>query len=675
MIRIVHKSGEALDLAPGTQLEIERTNPFFNEYGEQSLPITLPPTEKNRKLLNHPDDLAGISKPTQRTDVSIQAGVFFSSCRQAILTGNRREGIETSFYLQTGAFYEKIQDVKLSTIFENKVISFTSVQAAITFVRNLMVTRDDRFDCFPVIVDDGTLNALGENGTDGYRRLYNDEARTKTIDDKTISLDPGYYITPFIRANHLLEEIFAWFGYTMADNFFTETAPFKDMVFLNNTMDTIMKAEIRYSQIVPDCMVKTILDVYRYLFNCEFIPDEINRKINIVLFNDILNESPEVDLTGSLIKEYTVEHPETFRQLKLTATLADYNPTGSSSNTRSGNIIRNPSSSGSNEQEETFQSLIDLLAKYPKAEYNPINGQFTRSGFKGLDQVVQRVGYITMDYMAEEEFEPETKEVPIVWPLMSSTETTGGNRPSAASLTPVIGKSRALNSIIVMDADTDEDTDESVDEETLSPMLCFVGKASNYHFGTILNYSAEGSRLWNYTLSFNGPDGLFETFWRKYDLLLRNSFMGIQADLLLSESQKATLSGYRKILLKGQQLLPDKIKYIPGERSIMEATFLTTKLYQPVSEARSEADRIAGYSSAYYWEVNYERSNSNYTRYAFDEEPSTIFYDPPTAAQYLLGGKYHQRTYKVQFYTTSSSSGPRDPVPGTLTVWLEPRRK
>lgn len=50
----------------------------------------------------------------------------------------------------------------------------------------------------------------------------------------------------------------------------------------------------------------------------------------------------------------------------------------------------------------------------------------------------------------------------------------------------------------------------------------------------------------------------------------------------------------------------------------------------------------------------------------------TIYYAPPSAYQYVQGGKYHQATYPVQFYSRGSASGPTDPEDGTLTVWLEP---
>ena len=105
---IIHESGKAYDLGD-IQLTLSRMNPFFNDYGEQSLPVTLPPTDRNRELLIYPDNMAGISKASQRINAMIQHGVFSIPCRQAILSANRKSGIETSFYLNTGAFYERDQ--------------------------------------------------------------------------------------------------------------------------------------------------------------------------------------------------------------------------------------------------------------------------------------------------------------------------------------------------------------------------------------------------------------------------------------------------------------------------------------------------------------------------------------------------------------------------------------
>ena len=49
-MEIVHSSGKLFDLPAGAKLEFTRNNPFFEDLGEQSMPITLPLTlNKDRK--------------------------------------------------------------------------------------------------------------------------------------------------------------------------------------------------------------------------------------------------------------------------------------------------------------------------------------------------------------------------------------------------------------------------------------------------------------------------------------------------------------------------------------------------------------------------------------------------------------------------------------------------
>lgn len=680
-MKITHESGNELYLPPGLQLEFERTNPFFVGYGERTLPATLPPVDENRRLLVYPDDIAGITKMSQRSDAMIQQGVFSIPCRQAILSANKRTGIETSFYLNLGAFYEKTKDVELSTIFKDKVISFNSVDDAIRFCRNLFITYDSRFACFEANIDTGTLNRLNFSSSDGNPRLYNDEPRVQVVNEKNIDLDPGYYITPFIRTIHLLEEIFAYFGYTLADSFFSQTEPFRSMVFLNDTMDTLMKSEIRYSQIVPDCNVSTILDVFRYRFCCEFIPDEANRIIHIVLFNELLEQNANKDLSSMVVDYYTVDHPEVFKQLKISSGRLSAQASREKDTSRYSSVPDYITEDLSQES----GTLIEILKKYPDAEYIPYSGEFIRTGYKGTTLVRQRVGYVTMDYLDDGELTKEAKECPDVSPLMSYSGPLSSNRPGPgnnSSLSIYIGKGRALNSAIelkTVDSDSQEIEDNNTGTE-LSPMLCFVGRISTnlFDFGTIQNYDVSRNKLWNYTLAFHGSDGLFERFWRKFDDMLRNSFLEVKANLLLDDVDKVNLSEHHKVIIDGQELLPKIIKYVPESFVIRESTFLTTKLYEPISSATLEASRIDNLQSPYFWEVNYSRSNESdpyRKRFIFKNEPSVIYYAPPTQAQYNAGGRYHQRTYEVQFYRLSSESGPVDPIDGILTVWLEARLK
>ena len=112
------------------------------------------------------------------------------------------------------------------------------------------------------------MNASG--GITGYTTgkldFYNSYSRIEEVDGISVKLDPGYYMTPFLRAPYLLRRIFSYFGYTLLENFFDVTEPFKSMVFINNTIDSLVNGSILLSHLVPDCMCNTILDVFRKKF-------------------------------------------------------------------------------------------------------------------------------------------------------------------------------------------------------------------------------------------------------------------------------------------------------------------------------------------------------------------------------------------------------------------------
>lgn len=663
-MKITHSSGQAYDVNHGTSIEIERANPFFNDYGEQSLPVTLPPTARNFDILQHPQHLNSDGKQLQH-DATVQHGVFSIKARQAVLSANRKTGIETSFYLNTGAFYAKIKEVELSTIFENKEVTFPSVTDAITFVRNLMVTYDARFACFPVYASGNkVLNDLGIKQADGYYSLYNAEARTEVVDEATIKLDPGFYITPFIRAVHLLKEVFAYFGYTLADSFLTTTAPFKDMVFLNNNIDTVVGSKIKYSQLVPNCSVSDLLEVYRVKFCCEFVSDEVNKVISIVVFNDIVSAESNTDISSLIVGAPTVNHPETFRQLKLTASRVE-------TDTEAATVRTLRSENKYEYSDAEFDSLAALFKKFPDVQLNLVNGALTRIGFKGTAKITQNVGYIFGSYVDSGTFEVVEKTSPDVSPLMYHFVGGTGPRQLPSSMAPFIGELRALNSSLALDGQEDTISEESTD---LKPMLCFETRSAvrGSSLGTILNYDENTVKLWDYTLANNGVGGLYETFWRKYDDMLRNSMLEVSAELLLSDADKVSLSEYKKVIANGEELLPNVIKYSPNALVALECTFLTTRLRTPLVSAISESDRLANALPAYKWNVNNSQSPSGYTYFAYVEEPATIFYAPPTAAEYTAGGQYHSRTYAVKLSNRTTSTGLDDPIDGTMTIWLTP---
>lgn len=665
-MKIIHSSGKELKLKPGTVLEIERTNPFFNDYGEQSLPIKLPPDEYNRTILGFPDDMAGVNKMPNRSDATIQEGIFSIRCRQAILSASQKDGIDTSFYLNAGSFYEKMKDVMLTTVFKDKVIKFSSLTTAINFVRSLMITPDVRFSCFPALAeshDNGDIVCLnrvsGPLKPDGYLSLWNEQYREETVDEKTISTPAGYYISPFIKAMHLLDEIFKYLGYTLEDSFFSKTEPFKSMVFLNNNIDTIVNSEIRYDQIVPVCNISTILDIFRYKFCCEFIPDEVNRTVKIVLFNEIADSDAGRDLTKLLTSPISINHGSKYKQVKLSAdkgSVLSYN-----------DEYKLVSSS----PDYLSKSLYEIAAMYPEAFIDLTRGWIIREGYTPLDYVMEKVGTLNCGYYAGGTLDAEKKESPDTLVGIEFETLAGG-------VAPYIGTTRAVNSKIVWDnAPTQGNNTENTTQEKseLNPMLCFTAhrKARN-DSGTIYAYLDTRERIWDYSLAYNGPDGLFEKFWRKYDNMLRNSMRPVTTKMLLNDIDKLNISAHEKVIINNQELLPNTIKYNIGKNKDTECTFFTTKLYHPISSAKSESDLFP--SSKYQWKKGWRQSvDETYNWMQLKEQPITVFLPPPTEAEYGRGGRYHEKSYPCWFAMQVEILGKPilvDKIPGTLTTWLEP---
>ena len=166
------EKGEDYNLSPDTQIQVERTNPFFNDYGEQTTPMELPTSERNRRILGFPDTFGRRVKMSP-VDVAIQDGEYFSQCRQVVLSAQYKGNISTSFYINDGSFYSRIQNVKLKDIFKDEYIpGVNTVQQGIDFCRKLRDNTNEQYGIFPLLLTDDSgldsgfnykfLNAYGK---------------------------------------------------------------------------------------------------------------------------------------------------------------------------------------------------------------------------------------------------------------------------------------------------------------------------------------------------------------------------------------------------------------------------------------------------------------------------------------------------------------------------------
>lgn len=660
------KTGISYQLAPGTQLEVERPNLFFNEWREQTLPVDIPDSDWNQKALGYPD-ITGMRKLPSDIQATISSGEYFSACRQAILKVKRKKTVSTSFYLNEGSFLSQTAKASVQEVFADETIpGVSTVQQGIDFCRSLLSNEHEHFTIFPVIVDfdnnkryvnrmenmDASGNII-DRRVEGTFNFYNSFPRIEVVDDINVKLDPGYYMSPFIRAPYLLRRIFSFWGYTLLENFFDVTEPFRSMAFVNNTIDSLVNGDILLSHLVPDCMCSTILNVFRKRFMCEFIPDEVKKTVSIEFFSDIANMKAEVDFTNCLTSELEFD-VSTYQKVSLS------------------------SESVISDEYDTFDSTSDLKAKYPNACYNPVTGCYCRVGYNENGSLVQVICSSNIPYL---DGKNTLKEKKITCPdamfaILPETKEILGYSPSVYTRTrvsiPYIGEGRSLNSTLIVSAasNNDDESDEiAASNKEQVPMLALVYHyRDGYNIGTNRNYTVENKRFADYSLLYNGPDGIYEKFYRTYDNLLRNSMHPVKGDILLSDHQKMNIPAHRKVIIEGQELFVDKLKYyIGGNNEPVESTFYTTRLYEPVEIAISESQRFPTLANAYCWSVdkktyditedeyNAELVKLNYGARDSDHLP-TIYPPFPTKEQVAEGKLYYERSFA---YYQDHRTGPR----------------
>lgn len=662
-MKIIHPSGQAYDLFPGTDLELTRYNPFFNELGEQSIPISLPGSPRNMDLLNHPGRPDNKNKPSSRIDAIIQSGAFSVQARQAILSAKENGTIDSSFYLNEGAFYEKSNDLTLHDIFAGETIPLPNVASAATFVYSLMSTYDERLSCFMVYDGNRIINRPdpARNG-----KFYNHVDREETVDDKPITVPAGMYITPFVKVKYVLKHVLEYLGYTLSSSFL-DVPPFNNMVFLNNNADTILSGSINYVEIVPEISVRDLFDVIRK-FNCEIIPDEVAKTVSIISFGDTVDELQANDLTAQKVGDLTISYHNNYRQVVLKSDVLQ---------------IPEDHELANNAPNESL-SLTDLSRRYPTA-MTDTDGSIYRIGYKGENEVKDRIGSLHMNYNAGDDLTHEERKFPDVLVDVSKSAYlwqtgTGGSFTLFDVLYPYVGPVRHLRSKLVYTQEEEQqalaESLNSSSHEVLKPMLClyFHDAVNQINIGTIHNYDLNGQKLWEFTLAYNGNDGIYEKFWRKYDELLRNALLEVRGEFILTETQKLTLPSHAKVVVDSQAMIPHQIIYVPGKRMPTECRFFSTKLQEPLSMAKTMDEYFP--PSAYKWRLVTERNFTNtvpalsWEVIKYISEPLAYFPEPPTDAQYGAGGRYYEKSYVVEYGFANALAYTKN-GDGVITTYLQ----
>lgn len=713
--------GKAYQLGEGAKLEVERTNPFFNDYGETTSPLDIPASDYNRMILGYPDTF-GLREKLVAANVSIEDGEYFAQCRQIILSAQHKGNISSSFYINDGSFYSMIQNVKLKSIFKDEMIpGCSTIDECIRFCKSLVGGSNENYDIFPVLLTDDSgkdegynykiLNGYGAKrdfpdamvwkfkDSGGYEQVaapdvydfklfcckngdgvdcsvfqgsYN---RVEYVNEIPISLTPGYYISPFIRANYVLKRVFKHFGYELQENFFTRTEPFSKMVLVNNVTDVMVNGHIRIEDLLPDVSVSDFLSVFRKKFLCEFVSDEGTHQANIIFLRDVVDSAPVADLTRQMTEEPTLSYK----------TASDYK-----------RVVLRSKHQADSDAEDSYDDLKDMVAKNSGAYFNKVDGCFYKDGYSGNYHVRSKIGECSQSYdTGDDDTDTQDIEIPELIPEVrtlqyrQTTDDDSISRDMGRFL--FVGNYATLNSS--MKVATEDNSESSEDAVTTPVMLAFPYVSSDgMPCGTVTAYdihygygedseadsqsSSMEKKIFDYALVYNGDDGIFEKFYRQYDLLLRNSLQELKVKLLLTQSQKQNLASYAKIVIRGVSFFFNKLKFTLGGKSEpTESELRTIALTTPIEEADRLIDVMPAMSCQYKWvghEKTVEATKDAYEKSGDDKDRTfKIIYPPLPSAEYV-GQKYGlQKSYVSQKTRHATMFRHSKWVYHCTTAWLE----
>ena len=323
MIKIFIKD-EALDLPDTFALDVEDSSPIFNDRGSQSIPATVPPTPRNRRLLGFPDKIYTLDDPATGFPVVVVCG---AETRAGVLniTESGPEGISFNIGFDNSIAYMKWAGRKLADI-ELPSYEYGYPEELVKRMWNIYRTANPKtsdYAVFPVLLAteeaDGTTYHTVANMADASG-FYQPDTIEAPLDGKetAVTVPTGYGITPFLRVWRLLELLFADIGLTLDSNPFKDDKELARLVVLNNTMDAICTGRLYYSDLVPDCTVEEFLNALWVRFGLVYNIDWSRNTVDLRLLKNILRQRPGLTLDTLATGRPKIMY-EAARYIKLSA--------------------------------------------------------------------------------------------------------------------------------------------------------------------------------------------------------------------------------------------------------------------------------------------------------------------------------------------------------------------
>lgn len=599
-LKIKNVYGEIFDLPSDYVIEAEKNNPLFTNKGSKTVPIHFPDTNNNRKLLQHTDRLDKAERPETipvivETDSSQQSGLM------AINSGfNAGIGFDES------EMYNKMSSMLLRDI--PNLPTFTPGAGSLDNKLNAMLSHltavmkdqtEADYYVFPICLDMQTDN---ENINMKYHIILNEVERIPdpqdlpygrigellALDSRTVEwyqngeiiyldVPKGYGVSPFLKVFRILELIFNHFGFIVEENPFKEHRQLKKMVVLNNTMDTILTGSLHYKDMMPDITINDFLDGLYNKFGMLYNLNSNTRTVRIKFLKDILvpMKSGSIDLTNFKTEEPSIAYSSP-KQLKL---------------------IANREIEGSETMHDTYEEFLETYNyQFTELKWDDSLPVGVTSWFNAYESIYRITDVFNSIYLESSDFFDWDKKDELDYEEIKMDDLC----IPFTNVGPYYYLFYSVNFKHFYSEITISGSTETPEQNPAKLAFVFAWGITedthpgnyNYFFASQYNRDRNGNwmydqsgKKYDFSLTINREDGLFNRFWKEYDAFLRHSNFEVKCNMKLSDVDVFNFDMFKTAVINSQPLIPKQIKYKLNEKDgVTECTFQTLRLYEPYAE-------------------------------------------------------------------------------------------
>jgi len=314
-----------------TEIPITLTNPMFNEQGSHSMPFSVPWCKHNLKVLGNPERVQNATL-YERIPARIQCGDFDESGTLMLTDKPSKAGIELTFLINEGSFWEWGKRTKLTELnFPNLTINQINSKTNIPYPEGICAK-------FPVVISD-TPDYSWINEDPWFKIYLYDSDLHQTYKHKRVinavsPYDENFHIpysrsirdtwkdnSWFLYVNYLIDLIIETYGFRILQNDLSTIAELNRLCVLNNTIYAYVNGKINFNALVPSISVNEFVDAIINKFNVRFLFDNKSKTCRIlfmeplVLDDSVISIICDFSIINRSQKKVSITHDESNEEL------------------------------------------------------------------------------------------------------------------------------------------------------------------------------------------------------------------------------------------------------------------------------------------------------------------------------------------------------------------------